>query len=109
MEVLFWIMELGVMAPEISAAQRSPSSNSLSCGAFLEIKMAFSEVPMTTKVVDLFEYYNLESRNVQFGVRTMEISSSEYRAAKKEIVTDSNSNPIRVRFGLHLNQPPLAL
>ena len=54
------------MAPEISAVQISLSSNSLSCDAFLEIKMAFSEVPMTTKVVDLFEYYNLESRNIQF-------------------------------------------
>jgi hypothetical protein len=64
MEVTFWIMELGVLDPEISAAQRSLSSNSLSCGAFLEIKITFSEVQMTTKVVDLFDYYNLESRNV---------------------------------------------
>ena len=54
MEVPFWIMELEVMAPEISITQRSLSSNSLSCDAFLEIEMAFSEVPMTTKVVDLF-------------------------------------------------------
>ena len=77
MEVPFWIMELGVTAPEIGAAQINPSSNSLSCGAFLEINMEFSEVPMNTKVVDFFKYYNLESRNVQFGVRMMEISSSE--------------------------------
>ena len=55
MEVLFWIIEQGVMAPEISAAQMSPSSNSLSYDAFLEIKITFSEVPMNTKVVDIFE------------------------------------------------------
>ena len=39
----------------------------------------------------------------------MEILSSEYSAKIKEIVTDSNSNPIRVRLGLHLNQPALSL
>ena len=70
-------MQLGVMAPKISAALISLSLNSLSCVAFLEIKMVSSEVPMNTKVVDRFECYNLESRNVQFGVLTMEISSFE--------------------------------
>ena len=64
MEVPLWIMELEIKTPEISATQISPSSNSLHCGAFFEIKMTFSKVPMTTKVVDFFKYYNLDSRNI---------------------------------------------
>ena len=63
------------MAPKISAAQIGLSSNNLSCDAFLEMKMAFSEVPMNTKDVDLFEYNKIKSKNDQF--RTVEISSSE--------------------------------
>ena len=53
MEVHIWIMELGVIALEISDAQIRLNSNSLYCDAFLEIKIAFSEVPINTKVVDI--------------------------------------------------------
>ena len=62
------------MSTEISAVQRSSSSNSLSCGEFLEIKMTFSKVSMNTKVVDIFEYYKIESKNFQFGIRKVDLS-----------------------------------
>ena len=50
-EVRVWIMDLGVIAPKISVAQIRLNTNSLSCDAFFKIKIKFSEVPITNKVV----------------------------------------------------------
>ena len=79
MKVPIWRMDLRVITPEISAAQLRLNSNSFPCDTVLEIKMPFLEILMNTKVVDLFEYYKIDSRKFQFVICKVDLSSSEDR------------------------------
>jgi hypothetical protein len=73
MEHIIWNMELGDMAPEIHASQKSPKRDRLSCDAVLRTLSSFPRKPMNTKDGGIFVLYNLESEFALFGVRTWEI------------------------------------
>jgi hypothetical protein len=77
------IRELGVMTPEIPAAQSVSK-------AVLGILSSFLRRPMNTKVGDNFVSHNIDTEFALFGVQMWEIWCRQGRAANQENLDETD-------------------